>query len=95
MLPLLASCLLAWSVNGQERLTDGAAMVPNQVQPQGLERKASTWGLTDWALDELGSKEWRAMMTSLIKAKEKQRQTASTASSRIGCAGVGCGKNHV
>ena len=95
MLPLIASCLLAWSVNGQERLTDGAAMVPNQVQPQGLERKASTWGLTDWALDELGSKEWRAMMTSLIKAKEKQRQTASTASSRIGCAGVGCGKNHV
>ena len=89
MLPLLASCLLAWSVNGQERLTDGAA---NQVQ--NLDRKASTWGLTNWALDELGSIEWRAMMKSLMKAKEKERQTSSTASSQLGCAGVGCGKDH-
>ena len=96
MLPLLASCLLAWSVNGQERLTDGAAIVPNQGQD--LARKASTWGLTNsWALDELGSIEWRAMMTSLIKAKEKEKQTSSTsstASSQLGCAGVGCGKDH-
>ena len=88
MLPLIASCLLAWSVNGQERLTDGAAMVPNQVPV--LERNAST----NWALDELGSIEWRAMMKSLIKAKEKERQTSGTASSRLGCAGVGCGKDH-
>ena len=93
MLPLLAGCLLAWSVNGQERLTDGAAIVPNQGQD--LARKASTWGLTNsWALDELGSIEWRAMMKSLIKAKEKERQTSSTASSQLGCAGVGCGKDH-
>lgn len=85
MLPLIASCLLSWSVNDQERPTDGGAAMPRPVLKQ--EGKESTWG---WALDELGSREWRAMMTSLIK--EKERQASGTASSRLGCAlaGVGC-----
>ena len=75
MLPLIASCLLAWSVNDREHLADGVAAMATLV-PKEEGNKASTWGL-----DELGSIEWRGMMTSLIK--EKERQAPRTASSRV------------
>ena len=75
MLPLIASCLLAWSVSDREHLADGVAAMATLV-PKEEGNKASTWGL-----DELGSIEWRGMMTSLIK--EKERQAPRTASSRV------------
>ena len=75
MLSLIASCLLAWSVSDREHLADGVAAMATLV-PKEEGNKASTWGL-----DELGSIEWRGMMTSLIK--EKQRQAPRTASSRV------------
>ena len=83
MLSLIASCLLAWSVSDREpHLADGVAAMATLV-PKEEGNKASTWGLsvTNWALDELGSIEWRGMMTSLIK--EKERQAPRTASSRV------------
>tara|TARA_B100000787_G_scaffold154261_1_gene128989 strand:- start:319 stop:555 length:237 start_codon:yes stop_codon:yes gene_type:complete len=75
MLSLIASCLLAWSVSDREHLADGVAAMATLV-PKEEGNKASTWGL-----DELGSIEWRGMMTSLIK--EKERQAPRTASSRV------------
>ena len=80
MLSLIASCLLAWSVSDREHLADGVAAMATLV-PKEEGNKASTWSVTNWALDELGSIEWRGMMTSLIK--EKQRQAPRTASSRV------------
>ena len=61
MLSLIASCLLAWSVNDREHHADGVAAMATLV-PKEEGNKASTWGL-----DELGSIEWRRMMASLLK----------------------------
>ena len=96
MLPLIASCLLGWSVSSlttpnvtpnvlhdrEHHYAEGTAMASLPPKEKG---QPPTWSLAYWGLDELGSIEWRGMMAVLIpsryQSKESERLVANRAAS--------------
>ena len=87
MLPLIASCLLGWSVNSstpnvlhdrEHHYAEAAAMASLPPMEEG---KAQTLGLANLGLDQLGSIEWRGMMMSLMQRKIEERRAANRAAS--------------
>ena len=82
MLPLIASCLLGWSVSSpttpnvvpnvlhdqEHHYAEGTAMA--SLPPKEKEKgQPPTWSLAYWGLDELGSIEWRRMMAVLVPSR--------------------------
>jgi hypothetical protein len=95
MLPLIASCLLGWSVSSpttpdvtpnllhdrEHHYAEGTATGSLSPKEKG---QPPTWSLAFWGLDELGSIEWRGMMAALIPSRyQSSKESERLAANRV------------